>query len=171
MYSSLRVLLLGFAMLTVAERGGLACAEGGDGAAAGSGAVSSDAGVAGSDPGVSAGSAASTPPAAKGGPAGRVRGFLDRGGDPERRRATDARHDELHSEQGLARDAVSRGLVRPLESILREVEAAAPGSVLSVRLKKDERGVWIYSLVILSADGRYRNVVVDAARNHILQIE
>ena len=78
---------------------------------------------------------------------------------------------ETRSEQSLARDAVSRGQIQPLDSILGNVEAAVPGSVLSARLKKDDGGVWIYRLVILSPDGRYRNVVVDAARNAIIQVK
>ena len=76
----------------------------------------------------------------------------------------------MRSEQGLARDAVSRGLVQPLDSILSNVETTVPGSALSARLKKGDDGVWIYRLVILSPEGRYRNVIVDAARNAILQI-
>jgi uncharacterized membrane protein YkoI len=97
-------------------------------------------------------------------------GLLAVGRDFAWPRAGNEARSELRSEQGLARDAVSRGLVLPLDLILRNVEAAVPGSVLSARLKRDEGSVWIYRLVILSPEERYRNVVVDAARKAILQI-
>jgi uncharacterized membrane protein YkoI len=97
-------------------------------------------------------------------------GFLTGGRNPARYGAGNEGRSELRSEQGLARDAVSRGLVQPLDSILRNVESAVPGSVLSARLKRDDGGVWLYRLVILSPEGRYRNVIVDAARNAILQV-
>ena len=118
----------------------------------------------------SAGAAASTGSAGLGSFLGGLGGFLTGGRDSATPRAGNAGRSELRSEQGLARDALSRGLVQPLDSILRNVETAVPGSVLSARLKRDDGGVWIYRLVILSPEGRYRNVVVDAARNAILQI-
>ena len=130
----LSVLLIGFAVLAVADRRGIANAES-DGDAAQSGARS-----------------------------GRGAALLEESVGGTASRA------ELQAEQDLARDAVSRNLVQPLEAILREVKAAAPGSVLSARLNKDDQGAWTYRLVILSPDGRYRRVIVDATRNAIIQI-
>src|ERR1700674_3788397 len=91
----LSVLLIGFAVLAVADRRGIANAES-DGDAAQSGARS-----------------------------GRGAALLEESVGGTASRA------ELQAEQDLARDAVSRNLVQPLEAILREVKAAAPGSVLS----------------------------------------
>ena len=209
-----RVLLIGVAVLAVADGGdgGGAGPGGGPGAGTGSaagagtgggpsGGVSGhgdgEDGSTGSRPGVSTGSAASTGSAGStastglagaatskgsvgsaastgstgmGSFLGGLGGFLTGGRDSARPRAGNEGRSELRSEQGLARDAVSRGLVQPLDSILRNVETAVPGSVLSERLKRDDGGVWMYRLVILSPEGRYRNVIVDAARNAILQI-
>src|SRR5271165_7073707 len=200
-----RVLLIGVAVLAVADGGdgGGAGPGGGPGAGTGSaagagtgggpsGGVSGhgdgEDGSTGSRPGVSTGSAASTGLAGAatskgsvgsaastgstgmGSFLGGLGGFLTGGRDSARPRAGNEGRSELRSEQGLARDAVSRGLVQPLDSILRNVETAVPGSVLSERLKRDDGGVWMYRLVILSPEGRYRNVVVEAARNAILQI-
>jgi uncharacterized membrane protein YkoI len=77
----------------------------------------------------------------------------------------------LQFEQSLARDAVSQGQIQPLDSILRYVESAAPGSVLSARLRKDDANVWTYTLIILSASGRYREVVVNARTGAIVRIK
>jgi len=149
--------------------------EGGDGStgsgpgvSAGSAASTGSAGAASSKG--SAGSGASAGSAGTGSLLGGLGGFLTGGHDSARPRAGNEGRSELRSEQGLARDAVSRGLVQPLDAILRNVETAVSGSVLSARLKRDDGGVWIYKLVILSPEGRYRNVIVDAARNAILQI-
>ena len=79
------------------------------------------------------------------------------------------RRSELKSEQRLAREAVSRGLIQPLDAILPKVDEKVPGSLLSVRLRRDESGAWMYDLVILSPEGKYRKVLVDAAENRILQ--
>jgi uncharacterized membrane protein YkoI len=79
------------------------------------------------------------------------------------------RRNELKSEQRLAREAVSRGLIEPLDAILPKVQQKVPGSLLSVRLRQNENGAWIYGLVILSPEGKYRRVLVDAAENRILQ--
>src|SRR5271165_393551 len=152
----LPLLLIGLAALAVAERDRLARAEGGEREGGSSRSL-----------GVPAESRASTGPTGLGGLLGGLRAGE---ADSARARATEGRRGEMRSEQGLARDAVSRGLVQPLDSILSNVETTVPGSVLSARLKKGDDGVWIYRLVILSPEGRYRNVIVDAARNTILQI-
>ena len=78
---------------------------------------------------------------------------------------------ELQYQQGVARDAVARGQVQPLDSILRSVEISVPGSVLSARLRQTSLGVWIYVLVILTAEGHYREVIVNAARNNIISVK
>src|SRR5271166_1232141 len=149
----LPVLLIGLAALAVAERDRLARAEDGEREGGSSRSL-----------GVPAESRAST------GPGGLLGGLRTGEADSARARATDGKRGEMQSEQGLARDAVSRGLVQPLDSILTNVGTTVPGSVLSASLKKGDDGVWIYKLVILSREGRYRNVIVDAARNAILQI-
>jgi len=137
--------------------------EGGEGGSSSGGATAS-AGSSGST-----GADASGAPAPSGGAAGpqRLNGFSTGGGRSARMNA--AGRSELRSEQDMARDAMSRGQIHPLDSILRNVESVVPGTVLSARLRKDGAGAWTYSLVILSPDGRYHRVEVDAVTNAIIQ--
>jgi hypothetical protein len=79
--------------------------------------------------------------------------------------------DALVAEQGLASAAVSQGKIRPFSEILRNVSAAVPGSILSVHLRQKPAGAWIYNLVILSPEGRYRRITVDATNSRVLQIK
>ena len=137
--------------------------EGGEGGSS-SGGTTASAGSSGAT-----GAAASGAPAPSGGAAGpqRLNGFSTGGGRSARMNA--AGRSELRSEQDMARDAMSRGQIHPLDAILRHVASVVPGPVLSARLRKDGAGAWTYSLVILSPDGRYHRVEVDAVTNAIIQ--
>ena len=137
--------------------------------ASGPGAAASPGVSSASSSGSAAGSASSVGSAGRGGPGPAL--FFTGGAASGIARSPQSGRRDLQFEQGLARDAVSRGQIQPLDSILGTVQAAVPGSVLSARLKKDDEGVWIYRMVILTPDGRYRNVVVDAARSVIIQIK
>ena len=68
-----------------------------------------------------------------------------------------------------ARDAVSQGWALPLSTILPMVMRNVPGQVLQVDLRQSWSGEWRYEFLILTADRRYREVVVDARRNQIIQ--
>jgi uncharacterized membrane protein YkoI len=84
--------------------------------------------------------------------------FLQRG---------DAAHDH-------ARHALERGEVRPIAEILARVAAAVPGEVIHVEFERQhrhEQPVWIYEIKVLAADGRLREVEVDAATGRILNVE
>lgn len=60
-----------------------------------------------------------------------------------------------------ARTALERGEIRPLDAVLAAARAAVPGDVVAVDLKRDD-GRWLYRLRILGADGRRRDVKIDA---------
>jgi hypothetical protein len=75
------------------------------------------------------------------------------------------------SDQNLARDALLRGWIQPLDQVLLTLRKSAPGTVLDVSLQHSGDGAWTYNFVVLSPAGRYRNVSIDAARNRILQIK
>ena len=137
--------------------------EGGEGGSSSGGAPAS------AGPSGATGAAVSGAPAPSDGAAGsqRLNGFSTGGGRSARMNA--AGRSELRSEQDMARDAMSRGQIHPLDAILRNVESIVPGPVLSARLRKDGAGAWTYSLVILSPDGRYHRVEVDAVTNAIIQ--
>jgi hypothetical protein len=137
--------------------------EGGEGGSSSGGATAS----AGSSGATGAGASGAPAPSGEAAGAERLNGFSTGGGRSARTNA--AGRSELRSEQDMARDAVSQGKIHPLDSILRNVESVIPGSVLSARLRKDRAGAWIYSLVILSPDGHYHRVAVDAVTNVIIQ--
>ncbi len=69
-----------------------------------------------------------------------------------------------------AQQAASQGWVLSLNSILPSVVRAVPGRVLEVDLRQTRTGEWLYEFLVLTTDGRYREVMVDARRNHILQV-
>jgi len=70
-----------------------------------------------------------------------------------------------------ARHALERGEVRPLVEILGRVAAQMPGEIVEVEFERwHARGArrWAYELVIISPDGRLREIYVDAATAEIL---
>ncbi len=75
----------------------------------------------------------------------------------------------MQREQALAQDALARGQIKPLDAILHNVQSTIHGELLSARLQENSPGAWIYRLVILSDNGRYHRIVVDAGRNVILE--
>ncbi len=70
-------------------------------------------------------------------------------------------------DQELARAAVERGEIRPLDEILAAARKAVPGEVVKLELKRDD-GRWFYKLRILAAEGKRREVKVDASSLAIL---
>ena len=62
------------------------------------------------------------------------------------------------------------GWVLPLEEVLANVRRYAPGVVLRVTLKHENDDSWIYSLRVLSPEGRYRDMTVDARNGELLHI-
>ncbi len=93
------------------------------------------------------------------------RGGRGRGGDGGRRgggwgstSSEDARH------------AVSRGWALALSTVLPTVSRAVPGQVLEVDLRQSWTGEWRYEFLVLTRDRRYREVVVDARSNQVIEI-
>jgi hypothetical protein len=68
-----------------------------------------------------------------------------------------------------ARAAVASGAAKSLSAVLPTVASVAPGSIVRVNLRQDTGGNWIYSFVVLSPTGLYRDVTVDAARNVVIR--
>ena len=65
---------------------------------------------------------------------------------------------------------MSQGWALSLSTVLPTVSKAVPGQVLEVDLHQTWTGEWRYEVLVLTRDRRYREVVVDARRNQILQI-
>lgn len=87
--------------------------------------------------------------------------------DHRAQRSGDAAHDH-------ARLALERGEVRPLAEILARVAEIVPGEVIHVEFERQhqrEHPVWMYEIKVLAADGRLREVEVDAATGRILNVE
>ncbi len=74
------------------------------------------------------------------------------------------------NDQDRARNAVSRGAVLPLSTILSAVRNSVPGRVLDAKLTGNERsGNMRYRLKILTPDGRMVRLTVDATNAAILK--
>jgi hypothetical protein len=138
--------------------GGAGEGEGGSSGTAGAGASGQAGGGSSNNPG----------PSALGRFFDRIQGNSSSSGNSGRR---NQRLDTLVEEQALASAAVAQGKIRPFSEILHAVSAAVPGSILSVHLRERPTGSWIYNLVILSPEGRYRRITVDATNSRVLQIK
>jgi uncharacterized membrane protein YkoI len=58
----------------------------------------------------------------------------------------------------------------PLNRVIPVVQQAVPGRVLDVDLQQGATGGWVYKFLVLSRDGGYSEVFVDALRNRIVRI-
>lgn len=67
-----------------------------------------------------------------------------------------------------ARRAVEEGRILPLRDILARAQADHAGQVLEVELE-DERGVLVYEIKILSADGRVMKLYYDARTGALMK--
>jgi hypothetical protein len=74
------------------------------------------------------------------------------------------------NDQDKAMAAVRSGEIVPLESVLKTVEKSVPGDVLSVDLSHDVVGSWNYKITVLTPQGYYRDVNVDAGSNNVTSI-
>ncbi|MDE3174478.1 MAG: PepSY domain-containing protein [Pseudomonadota bacterium] len=66
-----------------------------------------------------------------------------------------------------ARRAEARGEAKSLSKILRSLAHVAPGQVLSVVFEKSPHG-YDYAFSVLTDDGRYLDVVLDAKTGHLI---
>ena len=57
-----------------------------------------------------------------------------------------------------------------LAAVLPTVAAAAPGDVLEVDLVRGAASGWRYEILVLTRQGRYREVIVDARRNVVIEV-
>lgn len=91
------------------------------------------------------------------------------GAGPCRREALGgpARDYEAHDEE-LARRALEKGEVLPLERIMAQLRDKVPGEISGIELEK-EKGIWIYEFKIISPGGRMTKVRVNAATGQIVR--
>ncbi len=68
----------------------------------------------------------------------------------------------------VARQALERGEVLPLDTVLAEVRKSVPGEVAGVELEH-EHGAWIYEIKVIGQGGLLTEVKVNATSGHILR--
>lgn len=68
-----------------------------------------------------------------------------------------------------ARDALARGEVLPLGTVLERVSRSHPGEVMAVELERED-GRWIYELKILRPDGALGRVRADARSGEVIDM-
>ncbi len=70
----------------------------------------------------------------------------------------------------IARRAVGRGDMLPLERILAGIEAGHPGRIVEVELE-DEGGMWLYEVEILTPEGRLIELELDPRTGAVLSMK
>ncbi|ADO44105.1 PepSY domain-containing protein [Ketogulonicigenium vulgare] len=74
------------------------------------------------------------------------------------------------SDQDRARDALARGEILPLSTILARIEADVAGRVIEVDYDEDD-GRFIYEIEMLLFDGRLLELEIDAQTGVIIDSE
>ncbi|MCA6216875.1 PepSY domain-containing protein [Ideonella sp. B7] len=75
-----------------------------------------------------------------------------------------------HDDHELARQALERGQVLPLRTVLERVEREYQGQVLKVEFEHDD-GHFIYEIRLLQRDDRMVKLKVDAVDGRVLQVK
>ncbi|MBY4594491.1 PepSY domain-containing protein [Ottowia caeni] len=70
----------------------------------------------------------------------------------------------------LARQALERGQVLPLRTVLDKIEREYQGQVLKVEFEEDD-GRFFYEIRLLQKDGRMAKLEVDAADGRVLKVK
>lgn len=71
----------------------------------------------------------------------------------------------------IARKAMVEGRIRPLMEIMDNLKAEFPGQIIGVELEVKKNGTFDYEFKVLTAEGKLKEVKVDAATAKILTIE
>lgn len=73
-----------------------------------------------------------------------------------------------HGSHELARQALERGRVLPLRTVLEKVERDYQGQALKVEFEQDD-GRFLYKIRLLQSDGRMVKLKVDAVDGKVLE--
>lgn len=79
--------------------------------------------------------------------------------------------DDDERDHEIARKAMIEGRIRPLTEIIDGLKAEFPGQIIGVELEVQKNGTFNYEFKVLTADGKLKEVKVDAATAKILTIE
>jgi uncharacterized membrane protein YkoI len=70
----------------------------------------------------------------------------------------------------LARQALQRKEILPLDQVLGAIRDRMPGEIVEIELERDQ-GRWIYEVEVVDETGRMRDVLVDAKDAKIIRTE
>lgn len=73
------------------------------------------------------------------------------------------------SQQDEAREAVSKGLVRPLEEVLAEVRKTIKGDIVEIEFEKDDDR-FIYEIEYVDPDGHLMEIKIDARTLAVISV-
>jgi uncharacterized membrane protein YkoI len=83
---------------------------------------------------------------------------------------TPAQTPEEEDDQETARRALENKEILPLSTVLARIEEKFTGDVVEIELER-KRGAWVYEIEIIDADGRVRDIDVDARTGDVITIE
>lgn len=69
-----------------------------------------------------------------------------------------------------ARNAVAKGMALSLSKVIPTVKRKFPGNILDVDLRSAGGGRLVYRFLVLSREGSYREVDIDALRNVVVRV-
>ncbi|WP_303979959.1 PepSY domain-containing protein [Dongia mobilis] len=78
--------------------------------------------------------------------------------------------EEEEDDQETARRALENKEILPLSTVLARIEENFTGDVVEIELER-KRGAWVYEIEIIDADGRVRDIDVDARSGDVITIE
>lgn len=81
-----------------------------------------------------------------------------------------AQEDDPEPDHELARRALERKEILPLDQVLAAIRDRVPGEIVEIELER-ERERWIYEVEIIDETGRLRDVLVDATNAEIIGTE
>jgi uncharacterized membrane protein YkoI len=61
-------------------------------------------------------------------------------------------------------------LAKPLDQVRPTALRSVPGQVIDISFSQIATGTWAYGFLVLTREGAYREVVVDARRNQVIEI-
>jgi uncharacterized membrane protein YkoI len=92
------------------------------------------------------------------------------GGDDDHERESFRHPHRGHEDHDVAREALERGEIMPLEKVVAEVRKTISGKLVGVDLER-KRGAWVYEIKVLAPDGSMIEVYADARTAVIMKVK
>jgi uncharacterized membrane protein YkoI len=81
-----------------------------------------------------------------------------------------AQEEDPEPDHELARQALQRKEILPLDQVLAAIRDRMPGEIVEIELERENER-WIYEVEIIDETGRMRDVLVDAKNAEIIGTE